>query len=129
MIDALRCELALSIRRCFLDEMAIPVTLDDELMPKSLKEWAWRLIRNGVVSRDGGRCRQCGKDLTRVPSWMTEVHHVRPRNQGGCDHPSNLITLCTMCHKRVSADTLLAQSGGRSPWDDCLPRESLEAFR
>jgi 5-methylcytosine-specific restriction endonuclease McrA len=45
---------------------------------------AWRQLSRFVVARDGW-CRECGS--TRYLS----AHHVVPRNQGGADHPSNLI--------------------------------------
>lgn len=102
-----------------------------EDMPATLRLSAWRMIRRGVIERDGRRCRLCGKDLSDVPTWLTEVHHVQAKSDGGSDHPSNLMTLCVMCHKRITADAFLTDEGGRrpNPWDDALPRESLDAFR
>jgi 5-methylcytosine-specific restriction endonuclease McrA len=90
---------------------------------------AWRMIRSGVIERDGGRCRICGKDLSTVPSWLTEVHHVRPKAEGGLDLPSNLITLCVMCHKRITAEALLSEVMPLSIAEDSLPRDCLENFR
>jgi 5-methylcytosine-specific restriction endonuclease McrA len=91
---------------------------------------AWRLIRQGVIARDGGRCRLCGKDLTVVPSWMTEVHHVRPKSAGGNDSPSNLLTLCTMCHRRITTDAVLASMAATRPDRDVwLPQECLDHLR
>jgi hypothetical protein len=128
MIEALRCEVADSIRRSFEEDRA-----DDPLdakLPEALRASAWRMIRKGVIERDGGRCRLCGKDLSKVPSWLTEVHHVRPRSEGGTDRPSNLITLCVMCHKRITADAILTSAPGtRSPSERFLPQECLEALR
>ena len=48
------------------------------------------------------------KPLADVPSWFTEVHHIVPRERGGGDHPSNLKTLCLVCH-RAYTNELLAQ--------------------
>lgn len=30
-----------------------------------------------------------------------EVHHIRPREYGGTDHPRNLIPLCRECHDQI----------------------------
>jgi 5-methylcytosine-specific restriction endonuclease McrA len=100
-----------------------------ESIPQNMRGSAWRMIRKGVIARDEGKCRLCGKDLSKVPSWLTEVHHIQPRKRGGDDHPSNLLTLCTMCHKRVTIDALIAEGGDPPNSDQFLPRESLEALR
>lgn len=49
-------------------------------------------VRWQVIERDSRRCRRCDtrKRLT--------VHHVTPRDWGGTDDPSNLLTLCDPCH-------------------------------
>ena len=51
---------------------------------------AWLRLRKQVLSRDGYRCRKCGK------AGMLEVHHVdhNPTN----DDPANLVTWCRGCH-------------------------------
>lgn len=58
---------------------------------------AWRKLRDWVVERDYKQCVACssGKRLT--------VHHVTPRRAGGLDHPSNLVTLCHICHNKIEA--------------------------
>lgn len=128
MMEAMRCELARSIQRAFSNERNEPVPLDEDI-PPFMRSSAWRMIRKSVIERDGCKCRLCEKDLSNVPSWLTEVHHIQPRVKGGQDHPSNLITICTMCHKRVTTDELLAESHRRSAWEEVLPRECLEALR
>jgi hypothetical protein len=55
----------------------------------------WEDIRRRVVSRDGGRCQECG--TSRHP---LHVHHIESLSQGGSDDPSNLVTLCEDCHSR-----------------------------
>jgi hypothetical protein len=131
MLDALRCRLAISVRMSFSDEEPRTLGPEVEEIPSLLRMIAWRMIRRGVIERDGKRCRLCGKDLSSVPSWLTEVHHVQPKSDGGSDHPSNLMTLCVMCHRRITAEAVLEDEGGRRPtlWDDALPLESLDAFR
>jgi 5-methylcytosine-specific restriction endonuclease McrA len=53
------------------------------------------LLRNRVLARDGWRCQNCGssKDL--------HVHHLVKRSELGDDVEENLITLCTLCHKKI----------------------------
>ena len=51
-------------------------------------------VKQYVLTRDKRTCQHCGKTETRL-----EVHHIKFRNQGGTDNPSNLITLCSKCHK------------------------------
>jgi 5-methylcytosine-specific restriction endonuclease McrA len=50
-----------------------------------------------VVSRDGS-CRECGS------TRYLAAHRVIPRNEGGADHPANLIALCASCHAQLEAD-------------------------
>lgn len=51
-------------------------------------------VKQYVLTRDKRICQHCGKDNTKL-----EVHHIKFRSQGGTDTPSNLITLCSKCHK------------------------------
>jgi len=128
MIETLRCEIVHSVRRSFKEDR--PGKPIGERLPSSMKASVWRMIRDGVIERDGSRCRLCGKDLANVPSWMTEVHHVRPKSAGGADHPTNLITLCAMCHRRITVDAILASaSRSRAASEGFLPQECLEALR
>jgi len=47
--------------------------------------------------RDGNICQQCkGKS----GSKKIEVHHIKPRSEGGTNHPTNLICLCHDCHTK-----------------------------
>lgn len=52
-------------------------------------------VREYVLFRDGHKCSYCkgkSKDL------ILNIHHIESRKTGG-DSPSNLITLCEICHK------------------------------
>ncbi len=51
--------------------------------------------RRDVLARDGHRCRAPGCRNTR----FLEVHHLKPRANGGDNDPGNLITLCSGCHR------------------------------
>ena len=68
-------------------------------VPENLRAGAWRKLRKKVAERDGYHCQGCGRDLSQLPPWFTEVHHVLPRVRGGGDHPANLKTLCIVCHR------------------------------
>lgn len=51
--------------------------------------------REYVLARDGHKCQYCkGKSKSKI----LNVHHITSRKTGG-DSPSNLITLCEICHK------------------------------
>ena len=52
-------------------------------------------MRRLVLTRDRHRCTTAGCEHTR----FLEVHHVKPRALGGNNHPENLITLCSACHR------------------------------
>jgi hypothetical protein len=54
--------------------------------------------RQFVLCRDKYECQAChGKSRDKV----LEVHHIVYRSNGGTDIPSNLITLCSKCHKKL----------------------------
>jgi len=59
-------------------------------------------IREYVLYRDGHICQHCkGKCGDKI----LEVHHINTRQTGG-DRPDNLITLCGLCHEKVSQNKL-----------------------
>ena len=65
-------------------------------------------VREYVLERDNHECQICCKKegykhKNNVP---LETHHIVPRSQGGSDDPSNLITLCPTCHKKIHAGKL-----------------------
>lgn len=57
----------------------------------------WERLRVQVLARDECRCTQCGEN------WLNylEIHHIVPIGQGGTNDPSNLITLCRLCHAKL----------------------------
>ena len=82
---------------------------------KCSKAWAQHYVfgRNRppvpwrILCRDHFACRHCGWASRAVnehgiehysPKGL-EVHHIEHVAHGGSDHESNLITLCTNCHK------------------------------
>jgi len=53
--------------------------------------------RRAVLARDGHQCR-----TKRCKSkHFLEVHHIVPRSRGGTNDESNLITLCSSCHRLI----------------------------
>lgn len=54
--------------------------------------------RRAVYERDGFRCALCDS------TDGLQIHHVKPRGEGGADHPMNLITLCWRCHAAAHGD-------------------------
>jgi len=57
----------------------------------------WDTIRKLVIKRDKGYCKGCGIQTTKV-----QVHHIKPRRQGGSNRLSNLVSLCGRCHMTIS---------------------------
>lgn len=53
--------------------------------------------RREILHRDELVCQVCGK---KRQSKSLEVHHIIPRSKGGCDDPTNLVSLCKYCHDR-----------------------------
>ncbi len=57
----------------------------------------WRKVRNKVMTRDKGLCQVC---LAKgIYSKAKEVDHIKGKEQGGTDHPSNLQSICIQCHR------------------------------
>lgn len=58
-------------------------------------------MRKEVYRRDGFRCALCDS------TDGLQIHHIKPRGQGGADHPMNLITLCWRCHAAAHGSLLM----------------------
>ncbi|MCI6101243.1 MAG: RNA-guided endonuclease IscB [Selenomonas sp.] len=81
------------------------VAIDIRALTDGYKPYRWQYqrsnrldenLRKAAILRDGGRCRECGKENCRL-----EVHHITTRRTNGRDTISNLITLCPVCHDRT----------------------------
>jgi 5-methylcytosine-specific restriction endonuclease McrA len=60
----------------------------------------WDEIRARIIARD----RACsGRFLGGECSAILDVHHIRPRDEGGTDDPSNLMVLCHVHHPMLEA--------------------------
>lgn len=74
--------------------------------------WTFSSTKLLVIKRDMGICRCCGRKADKY-----EVHHIKPREEGGSDHPANLVLLGKDCHQL----TLSAPSYGGIPLFCILP--------
>jgi hypothetical protein len=63
--------------------------------------------RRAALARDGYRCQAPGCRS----SHYLEVHHRRPRAQGGGDELGNLVTLCSACHQLAHERGLADRAG------------------
>lgn len=54
--------------------------------------------------RANRRCEYCGEEFD-----QPDVHHIKPRSEGGPNTPSNLIVLCPNCHRKAD-NGLISQS-------------------
>jgi len=70
-----------------------------QLLPKRprirLRSEAYKALRRKILERDRWRCQACGTIAG------VEVHHLQRRSPLGDDSESNLITLCSECHRAV----------------------------
>ena len=58
-------------------------------------------IKSYIRKRDNYTCQCCNKHIKDLKNIKLQVHHIKPKLQGGTNVPSNLITLCEQCHKQV----------------------------
>lgn len=72
----------------------------------------WRKIRAEVYARDGGRCRECGVDLT---GGRWDCAHREPHYQGGdaTNTVENCRALCVACHRAESNREAGHRSAGK----------------
>lgn len=62
---------------------------------RALLDWLAPEVREAIYQRDGRRCVYCGRT---PPEVRLTVDHVTPRQLGGRDEPSNLVTACRQCN-------------------------------
>ncbi len=61
-------------------------------------DYRWRKIRARYVSSHP-LCEMCLKEGRYVP--VSEVHHIKPKSEGGSDDFENLMSLCHSCHMKM----------------------------
>jgi 5-methylcytosine-specific restriction endonuclease McrA len=79
-------------------------------------------VRDYVLVRDHGTCVRCGWVRgQRGPGGLRlmTIDHIRPRRDGGSNHPDNLRVLCWPCH----------QLRNKGLWDDDPSTPPAEAIR
>ena len=86
VIDSAGANLAVTCPKCGLN-LTVPSQQGQNL--------TWQDIRQIVLARDNNRCVSCGEVCQRGEA---DIHHLIPRDLGGPDEPSNLVTLCDGCH-------------------------------
>lgn len=62
---------------------------------RALLDWLAPEVREAIYQRDGRSCVYCGRT---PPEVTLTVDHVHPRQLGGRDDPSNLVTACRQCN-------------------------------
>lgn len=65
-------------------------------------------VRRTVLLRDQHRCRVPGC----ANATFLDVHHIRPRSEGGSHSPHNLITLCGAHHRAIHRGQLIITGTG-----------------
>ena len=88
-----------------------------------LKSEAWAKKRHERLQIDGYRCAGCGTKLT---DETAAVHHLNYYAIGDENVWSDLVTLCSACHRKIHAvlcrpTAQLADGTIRHGWKDSLP--------
>lgn len=86
------------------DTEIISLPESDPLYAK-VRAWIWAGIAWNIYCRDKYICTDCGRDV-RGAFVTYEAHHIIPRSRGGTEHPANLRTLCSECHRKYTNELL-----------------------
>lgn len=80
----------------------------EEKYRQVLSSKRWKTLRESRISKTGRRCEVC---RSRVPEWSQgvrlELHHKDYKNLGN-ETDSDVVLVCTICHKREDAKRELA---------------------
>ncbi|HEY8279882.1 MAG TPA: HNH endonuclease [Bdellovibrionota bacterium] len=70
------------------------------------------LTKHEVHKRDGGSCQARDGEgrICEQRRWL-QLHHIKPRSEGGGDKPENLITLCAFHHRLFHKTTYPSYDG------------------
>jgi hypothetical protein len=74
-----------------------------EVRPSRARQSVPPALRRAVLTRDRHRCTVPGC----THATFVDVHHVQPRSEGGRNHASNLLTLCSAHHRAAHRGELL----------------------
>jgi len=61
----------------------------------------WNKRRKEVYSRDDYTCQNCGAAGGEEGMFELHAHHIVPKSKGGTHNTSNLVTVCSKCHKSI----------------------------
>lgn len=62
-----------------------------------------------VFERDRWKCQYCGMDCSEWPYWtFLTIDHIIPKQQGGTNDSSNLVTACRACNGFCNRETYLS---------------------
>lgn len=87
----------------------------------------WDKLRPQILKRDKYLCVPCLREGRPSPAYA--VDHITPKAKGGTDHPYNLQSICSSCHKAktaqegAEAQAALRQEGKRRIGADGWPIE------
>ncbi|HRQ42405.1 MAG TPA: HNH endonuclease [Chloroflexota bacterium] len=93
--------------------LAMLASFEKKNIGKGTQEWT--LLRRLVWQRDEKQCQSCGVDLS---DGEFHCHHIKPETIGGKGRPSNLITLCTICHSTLHDEGIHLDEDGNHPGSD-----------
>jgi 5-methylcytosine-specific restriction endonuclease McrA len=74
-----------------------------DVRPSRARQSVPPALRRAVLTRDRHRCTVPGC----THATFVDVHHVQPRSEGGRNHASNLLTLCSAHHRAAHHGELL----------------------
>lgn len=78
--------------------------------PEQDADW-WAMATHYLAVRSGGYCeRGCGRNL--VGTTVRAERHHRMRRRDGGDRLSNLLLLCTLCHRHITEHPEEAAANG-----------------
>lgn len=61
-------------------------------------KWLRNVTRYALYARDGFRCVYCNVDLSNVANDARTIDHITPRDFGGNNDVTNLVTSCRRCN-------------------------------
>lgn len=82
--------------------------------------WCNPATRAALYLRDRFRCCYCGRDLASAEPRELTLDHLRCRDEGGTNDPSNLVLACLRCN---------SARGSRQKWYDYAPAGAVDHIK
>lgn len=101
-------------------------------MSQTLQKMSPRKAKQKAKERDGWECRFCGEPNEKHKKKHDcglHAHHIIKDNDGGKDHPSNLITVCRECHdllEKTQAEALSRIKKSKNDEEKQVLREEIQ---